>query len=439
MGAKWALACLLFVVPIDTAAPGEPAKPAVKTNLWPLRESPLSNAAIRRALEQPIAFDFIDTPLCCVKEYLSDLTGIRFTLDERSLRDVGADDASFSIDVRGIRLRSALNHMLRTHNLAWVVQDEGILITTREKADDLLETRVFDVRDLLWPSGRDLPGLKNLMVCAVDPTSLSWPGSGPPPFPSIEIKDCAVLVVRQSQPVVYDLEQLLTDLRAARRLASQPQDRASPVTRPSDTAIRHALQQRLDVEFRDVPLCEVAQHLSRAADVPIHVEGETPKDVDDVRDRPTTAQFRGLTLRTVLEQLTRQHKVAWTVADDALLITTSNRAAALLETRVFDVTDLVHADEQRPELFDHLESLGEVICRTVQPRTWDWVGGPGSIWGFELPGAKVLVVRQTYACREGVQRLLADLRAAKRGGSAIPRPRSPSAAGVYRLPETRLF
>ena len=53
--------------------------------------------------------------------------------------------------MKGISLRSALRLILEEFDLTYVVQDEVLKITSKEKADEILTTRVYPVADLVIP------------------------------------------------------------------------------------------------------------------------------------------------------------------------------------------------------------------------------------------------------------------------------------------------
>ena len=64
--------------------------------------------------------------------------------------EVGIDTSTpVTKSLHNLPLRSALNLMLREHGLTWTIQDDVLLITTPEEADNCLSTKVYDVSDLV--------------------------------------------------------------------------------------------------------------------------------------------------------------------------------------------------------------------------------------------------------------------------------------------------
>jgi len=107
---------------------------------------------ISEALKSPTQLEFIETPLSDVVSYLKDYHDIEIQLDKKALDDGGvATDTPVSKNLKGISLRSALRLTLRELNLTYVIQDEVLLITTPEEAEQRLTVKVYPVADLVLP------------------------------------------------------------------------------------------------------------------------------------------------------------------------------------------------------------------------------------------------------------------------------------------------
>ena len=124
-------------------------------------QTPELTAAQRRAkqdvedrlaavLAKPYAGRFEETPLEDVLASISRTTGLPIRVDAETL-----DDASIYIEtpvhfaVPGVSLRSALTMMLDPIDLTWVIRDGSVLVTTPEKASELLVLKVYPVQDLV--------------------------------------------------------------------------------------------------------------------------------------------------------------------------------------------------------------------------------------------------------------------------------------------------
>ncbi len=117
-----------------------------------LKKSGGAEEEIREALDENTSFEFIETPLNDVVDYLKDLHGIEIQIDQSALDDVGiGTDTPITRSLRGISLRSALRLMLRELDLTYVIRDEVLLITTAEEVESHLTTKVYPVADLVLP------------------------------------------------------------------------------------------------------------------------------------------------------------------------------------------------------------------------------------------------------------------------------------------------
>jgi len=109
---------------------------------------------IYEALEKPIEpLEFNETPLRDVIAQLQDSQGIPVQADLRALEDFGVDlDTPITgTTVPGASLRSSLKRLLEPVDLTYLVQDDVMLITTRDKAAENLILKVYPVGDLVIP------------------------------------------------------------------------------------------------------------------------------------------------------------------------------------------------------------------------------------------------------------------------------------------------
>ncbi|MCH8044392.1 MAG: VWA domain-containing protein [Planctomycetes bacterium] len=107
---------------------------------------------ISAALREDTGFEFLETPLSDVVEFLEDLHSIEIELDTTVLEEAGVGpDTLVTRNLKGITLRSALRLMLRDLDLTYVIRDEVLLITTPDEANTQLSTKVYPVADLVLP------------------------------------------------------------------------------------------------------------------------------------------------------------------------------------------------------------------------------------------------------------------------------------------------
>jgi hypothetical protein len=100
-----------------------------------------NRAALRSELRD---FHFTETPLRDVIAQLKDMVQIPIQLDLKALEDQGVDlEAPITKDISGVELRSALRLILGDLDLTYLVKDEVLLITTKEKASENLIVRRY--------------------------------------------------------------------------------------------------------------------------------------------------------------------------------------------------------------------------------------------------------------------------------------------------------
>ncbi|MCC7083376.1 MAG: hypothetical protein IT427_00035 [Pirellulales bacterium] len=102
-------------------------------------------------LGEPVDFDFIETPLQGVLDYIKDHHGLQIVFESNVLSAAGIDPATLLIttNLKGISLRSALRLLLSAQGLTYYINDEVLKITTIEQAESVFGTRLYDVRDLI--------------------------------------------------------------------------------------------------------------------------------------------------------------------------------------------------------------------------------------------------------------------------------------------------
>jgi len=191
----------------------------------PQRTPDQIEAAIRAALDKPFSADFDETSLTEIAAEIYEKYQFHVVLYERSLDGVGiGSDTPITFVAKNISLRSGLHLILKQLELAITVRDESLVITTPEAA---FELRVYDVSDLARTqpptkiyrqhhhafSNDAFGGLIELLTLAGN----DFMGVSKEDIRGAELggRDC--LVIRQTELVHAQIEQLLKDLRAVPR------------------------------------------------------------------------------------------------------------------------------------------------------------------------------------------------------------------------------
>lgn len=344
--------------------------------------------------------EFVETPLDDVFDYLKDLHHIEVQFDEKALRDAeAAIDIAVSCDLNGIQLKSALELILDEWDLAYVVKNDVLHVTTAEKADGILQTRSYPVRDLVLASPAADPDFKPLIDTirsVVAPHT--WSQNGGAGTLQTDAKNLT-LVCTQSPRLQRQVAQLLADLLAA------PEPRK--LSR-CESRIAHALNEPTSLVFTDTPLNDVVRYLHKLHKIGIQFYQRSLDEAGVANDTPVTCDIQGVPLKSALDRLLKPLDLDYVVRNEVLLITSQETADSILDTEVYPVRDLLPlAGENSAADFEPL--IANIKANSV-PRSW-MADGPGTIAAF--PPKSALVCTQTRRVHDQIERALARMRNAK--------------------------
>jgi hypothetical protein len=108
--------------------------------------------AVKEILDSRLSVEFSEKPLVDVAKQLSEQSGVTIYLDARRLEEAGVNvDTPITIAFRDIRFRTLLELMLGELDLAYLIKDDILVLTTLERAEspDMAIVRVYDCRELL--------------------------------------------------------------------------------------------------------------------------------------------------------------------------------------------------------------------------------------------------------------------------------------------------
>ena len=165
---------------------------------------------IEQAVEEIVSIDFRDARLDDAIAQLSARHNVPMLLDQKGLVDAAVDpSAPVTCSIRGLSLRTALDLMLDEFDLTWTIQDQVLKITSKEKADEILTTKIYPVGDLLG-TPRSWGPIMNIMTTIIQPDS--WEDNGGPgsiqPLPTGDL-----LIICQKSDVHEQIEDLLVKIR----------------------------------------------------------------------------------------------------------------------------------------------------------------------------------------------------------------------------------
>lgn len=190
-----------------------------------------------------------------------------------------------------------------------------------------------------------------------------------------------------------------------------------PLLSPADAAheqrIQAALAKAISFDWKGVALKDVISQLADACDITI-VLTKKIGDAGVTPDQPVTRHFNKVPLRSVLRQILDDLELTYMIKDNVLKITTigSCPPALSMTIRVYPVNDLVEpvrpSKDAKPAL-DFTPLIG--LIEEIEPDSWQDVGGPGCVKGFDNAGC--LFISQRDDIHERIDTLLITLRRVK--------------------------
>ena len=365
---------------------------------------------VSAALDELAAIQCVEMPLVEVASHLSKRHGVPIRILPKKLEEAGIPpDTPITLQLDGVTLRSLLQTLLDELELSFLVRDEGLLITTPEDAESQLILVAYPVYDFLAPG--DLhkadDALTDLLESTIAPES--WErvgGTG-----SQHRIFGGWLVVSQTQDVQEDLGEFLQQLRSA--LRNTGDQMAFPMRPRSATEerARAALGHVRRFKFYETPLHNVVEFLS--ADItPILLNAKRLEESGVMIDVPITCDLPPAPLATQLNLVLEPLGLTYVIRDEMLQITTLEDAEEQLETRFYDVRPLIHSDlgaYTGPE-------LEELVTSLIEPNSWDWSGGRGSVELFRGMWA----VSHVPKIHSRIERLLRTLELQGRAGISLP-------------------
>lgn len=140
---------------LEDTAESEPDEQPSPLFHWATPDAKI-NKAVYAKLQQSIGsagYDFTDTPLAGIVDFLRAETGLEIQINQSALDDLGlSSDESITCNLRNLSIGVALKLMLRPLECSYVVEDGVLHVTTEEEALTHLKPAVHDVRELAGSS-----------------------------------------------------------------------------------------------------------------------------------------------------------------------------------------------------------------------------------------------------------------------------------------------
>jgi hypothetical protein len=196
------------------------------------------------------------------------------------------------------------------------------------------------------------------------------------------------------------------------------------------SACEKALAKKISITFDDKPLAEALDELREMAGVNIVTDQPALDDAGIDMDQTVSMKLTDVPAWVALKRVLHNCRLAYKVEDDIVVVSTPKSAFTPSEARhgplttvVYPVKDLVGTDEAT----FMADCLLNILMSTVEPATWDPMGGDGFVDFF--PTSHALVVQQTPEVHKQVAQLIQQLRQAQHGQALVsnraPMPSAP--------------
>lgn len=380
-----------------------------------------------------------EQPLGSVIKQIAAASRLPFEIDHQALADDGLDtNLRVSITAKRAPVRVVLQRLLDPYGMAWVIDEERVLITSRLGCDDVLVRREYDVEKLVkWvdqhapkldsdrqylfdapPSCLDIGGLcasedvtiaDILTQLIIESTSGQWEaidGTGG----TFEFNG-AWLIVRQADRIhdeLRDAIKLLNDMVSGKHRLGQ---RSIWDADERQARVVQSLGQDIVADFGTLTINRFATRFGKRTNINVWVDDISLLDAGIVagKDRLTANNGRTTTARTLLDRVLRSKRMTYRVVPGGIEVFSYLQAEELLESWIFDITDLTRQKVSA-------EWIAE-FCMNNTSGQWEKIDGTGGRIVKSLPG--FLVIRQTSRVIQESALALADIRRmAQRNGTA---------------------
>ena len=367
-------------------------------------------------LKRTIHFNFSDTPLVDVLEYVSSQVQVSSLLDVVAVEDAGlsvdepidfsseADDEQDAYaETNKMRVDQFLDLVLDKFEMTWYV-DEGILhVTTIEVASERLINRSYDLGPFRT-AGIDPGTLLEIVMQESDGLWEEVDGFG---GGIVIVGD--VMTIRQTYQTQREIRQMLKALL----------QRGTPefgTYSAEYLACLSTLQKPVSVNFANTPLSDVIEFLSRSTKSRIFIDTVSLEEEGLQVDEPVGFTMNGQSLATTLRLMLAPLELTTDIRSGEIFVTTIEMANEHLHSVVYDIRKI----HEPQELVDAVMFLTD--------GNWEQVDGLGGTLSVTENG--LLIVRQT----DSVHRQIASILNLHNG-----QPSKTGTRPVKRTLETRFY
>lgn len=354
--------------------------------------------AIEAALDKRQDYTIRQTPLREAFEKLLQPGGIPYYVHWPALADeLGVrGDEPVDFAERGITVCDALDKLLGSLDMGWLIRDEVVYITgpVNSEMPDNSEVIVYRTSSSRVRANSLAKGIQSRVI------PQAWDTAG-------GVGRAAVLGGRVV--VIFQIARVHREIlrRYGKTLEPVYEARGRTFKRSPGEALSptQVIRQVTKCDFQNVPFKEAVAELQAAHGLEVEFDKASLDNWGVSADSRVTLQLNGVRLESALNLLTKQVDLGWYVDGEHVAITHRVDAQETLSDIVYDVGDLVKALGE-----DSLPSIAAAIRTTVRtPLGRRAIGRPDPV---QTTSAGELAVRACFADHRRIGRLLEDLRAA---------------------------
>lgn len=165
------------------------------------------------------------------------------------------------------------------------------------------------------------------------------------------------------------------------------------------------LEQKVTLHFAHTPLMEVLREFKKQIDENLIVDDVGLQEVGVTSSDKISIDVDSVQAISALRLITQRLNLGYILANEAITVTSANRAEGNLFAVVYAISDLMNkkipASEESKRIID-------IICKAVAPESWDDAGGNATIRLFRA--TESVVIYTTKQRHDAIHAFLAALR-----------------------------
>jgi hypothetical protein len=172
-----------------------------------------------------------------------------------------------------------------------------------------------------------------------------------------------------------------------------------PMTK-AEKALMKALESTIDANFDNIRFEDVIKYLEDKAGITILMDKLALEQQAVTYETTVKFRARKVSMRTVLRRILADHGLTYYIKDEAIQVTTPDKAREVMSVRTYyigDIVSLINFDLgpvlNQQQVLDNAKRIIDMIQTQIEPDSWSVNKGAGTIF-FE-PSKMVLVVKAT--------------------------------------------